>query len=121
MFNHGAILANVFSWGVGGEAMRDNFFRRATENPEALAANAKFLRGETLVETAATGFRPLRSSRRRAGFRTRLPAWAQKSGQQAQAMPLVQKLSALVKEERFEEADKVADAVLALMSDGEKR
>ena len=56
MFNHGAVMVNVFSWGIGGEAMRDNFFRQATENPEALAAYAKFLRHETLVETAATGF-----------------------------------------------------------------
>ena len=44
MFNHGAVMVNVFSWGIGGEAMRNNFFRRATENPEALAAYAKFLR-----------------------------------------------------------------------------
>ena len=43
MFNHGAVLVNIFAWGIGGEAMRDNFFRRATENPEALAAYAKFL------------------------------------------------------------------------------
>ena len=56
MFNHGGVLVNVFSWGIGGEAMRNNFFRRATENPEALGAYAKFLRGETLVESAAQGF-----------------------------------------------------------------
>ena len=56
MFNHGAVMVNIFSWGIGGEAMRNNFFRRATENPEALAAYAKFLRRETLVETAPTGF-----------------------------------------------------------------
>ena len=56
MFNHGAVMVNVFSWGIGGEAMRNNFFRRATENPEALAAYAKFLRGEPLVESAAQGF-----------------------------------------------------------------
>ena len=37
MFNHGAVMVNVFSWGIGGEAMRNNFFRQATENPEALA------------------------------------------------------------------------------------
>jgi hypothetical protein len=31
-------MTNIFSWGIGGEAMRENFFRKATENPEALAA-----------------------------------------------------------------------------------
>ena len=56
MFNHGAVMVNIFSWGIGGEAMRNNFFRQATENPEALAAYAKFLRRETLVESAPTGF-----------------------------------------------------------------
>ena len=56
MFNHGGVMVNVFSWGIGGEAMRNNFFRRATENPEALGAYAKFLRGGELVESAAKGF-----------------------------------------------------------------
>src|SRR5205085_2910988 len=56
LFHHGAVMVNIFSWGIGGEAMRSNFFRRATENPGALAAYAKFLRHEPLVEAAATGF-----------------------------------------------------------------
>ena len=56
VFNHGGVMVNVFSWGIGGEAHRNNFFRRATENPEALAAYAKFLRGEKLVESAAQDF-----------------------------------------------------------------
>jgi hypothetical protein len=56
MYNHGAVLVNIFSWGIGGEAMRNNFFRQATENPEPLAAYAKFLRHEPLVGTAPTGF-----------------------------------------------------------------
>ena len=60
MFNHGAVMVNIFSWGIGGEAMRNNFFRKATENPEALAAYAKFLRRETLVETAPHRFFRLR-------------------------------------------------------------
>lgn len=47
MFNHGAVLTNVFGWGVGD---RDNVFRRAAEGPELLAAYRKFLSGARLAE-----------------------------------------------------------------------
>jgi hypothetical protein len=115
MFNHGAVMTNIFSWGIGGEAMRDNFFRKATENPEALAAYAKFLRGEPLVESAATGFSSGAFQAKMRRIQEELPGWVRKSGKQAQAMPLMQKLQGLVKERKWQEADKVADEVLALM------
>jgi hypothetical protein len=116
-FNHGAILVNIFSWGIGGDAMRNNFFRRATENPEALAAYGKFLRHATLVETAPTGLssEALRAKLQR--IQKELPAWAQKSGEQQRAMPMSKKLSALIKAKKWREADKMADEVL-LMIDG---
>ena len=44
-----------------------------------------------------------------------LPAWVQKSGRQAEAMPLMQRLQGLVRSKSWQEADKVADDVLALM------
>ena len=115
MFNHGAVMVNLFSWGIGGAAMRDNFFRRATENPEALAAYAKFLRHATLVEAAPGGFsgEAFREKMRR--IQTELPDWTRKSGKQAQVMPLTRKLQAFIKERRWQEADKVADELLAMM------
>ena len=96
-----------------------NFFRRATENPEALAAYAKFLRHATLVEAAPTGFssEAFRSKMQR--IQKELPGWVQKSGKQAQAMPLVQKLEAFLKDRKWLEVDKVADELLSLM-EGEK-
>jgi hypothetical protein len=115
MFNHGAVMTNIFSWGIGGEAMRDNFFRKATENPEALAAYAKFLRGEPLVESAATGFSSEAFQAKMRRIQEELPGWVQKSGKQAQAMPLVQKLQGLTENKKWQEADKVADEVLTLM------
>jgi hypothetical protein len=30
MFDRGSVMVSVFSWDIGGEAMRNNFFRRAT-------------------------------------------------------------------------------------------
>jgi hypothetical protein len=115
VFNHGGVMVNLFSWGIGGEAMRDNFFRKATEKPEALAAYAKFLRGEKLVESAATGFSSEGFQAKMRRIQTELPAWVQKSGKQAQATALTQKLQARIKDKEWQEADKVADEVLALM------
>ena len=115
MFNHGAVMVNVFSWGIGGEAMRDNFFRRATENPEALAAYAKFLRHTALVETAPTGFSSEAFQHKMRRIQKELPDWVRESGKQAQAMPLTEKLKASIKDKQWQEADKVADELLALM------
>ena len=119
MFNHGAVMVNIFAFNLGGPAMRDNFFRKAAENPEALAAYAKFLRHATLVESAATGFSSQAFQEKMHRIQKELPGWVQKSGKQAQAMPLVQKLEGFLKARKWQEADKVADELLALMK-GEK-
>lgn len=116
MFNHGAVMANIFSWGIGGEAMRNNFFRRATESPEALASYGKFLRGETLVESASPGFSASNLQKKMQRIQKDLPAWLQTSRQQAQAMALMAKLKVLLKDRKWQEVDKVADELLALMS-----
>ena len=116
MFNHGAVLVNVFSWGIGGEVMRNNFFRRATENSEALAAYGKFLRGDALVETVPTGFSSEAFQAKMLRIQTELPGWIQKSGQQAQAMNLTQRIKAFLKDKQWQEADKVADELLSLMN-----
>jgi hypothetical protein len=121
MFNHGAVMVNIFSWGIGGEAMRHNFFRRATENPEALAAYARFLRHEPLTETAATGFSATALQDKMRRIQSELPAWVQKSGQQAKVAPLTRKLDALLKDKKWQDVDRVADEILALISSGEKK
>ena len=121
MFNHGAVMVNVFAWGVGGEAMRNSFFRQATENTEALAAYAKFLQHKPLCEAAPTGFSAETFQAKMHRLQKDLPGWVQKTGQQAQVMPLTQKLDALMKDRKWQEADKVADELLALMSSEKKK
>jgi hypothetical protein len=80
VFNNGGVMVNIFSWGIGGEAQRKiNFFRLATENPEALAAYAKFLRGEKLVESTI-GFSSEAFQTKMRRIQADLPAWVQKSG-----------------------------------------
>lgn len=121
MFNHGAVMTNIFSWGIGGEAMRNNFFRKATESPEALAAYGKFLRHETLVETANTGFSASNLQGKMQRIQKELPGWIQKSGRQAEAMTLMGKIKTLSKDSKWQEVDKVADEILSLISSGEKK
>jgi hypothetical protein len=43
-FNHGAALVTIFSWGIGGPAVKNTDpFRIVTEGPDALSAYRKFL------------------------------------------------------------------------------
>src|ERR1022692_2655584 len=51
MYDHGAVLVNIFSWGISGPVYANNFFRVATENKEAVAAYRKVLGGKQLVES----------------------------------------------------------------------
>ena len=118
MFNHGAVMVNLFAWGVGGDGMRNHFFRRAVEDPEPLAAYAKFLRGEPLIESAAAGFTPEAFQEKMRRIQAELPAWIQKTGQQAQAMPRMEKIKAFIRDKKWQEADQAADEVLSLISQG---
>jgi hypothetical protein len=116
MFNHGATLVNIFSWGVGGEENKNMDFRVVTEGEEALRAYCKFLRGERLAEVVC----PVSSYLERLPPKIRriqreLPAWVQQTGNQAQAEALVQRLDAALKANNFTEAEKVADEILKLL------
>ena len=119
MFNHGAVMTNIFSWGIGGEAMRDNFFRKATENPEALAAYAKFLRSEPLTESAAAGFTAAGLQAKMRRIQKDLPAFARNAAQpdKVKVAALTAKVEALLKEQKWLEVDKVADEILSVLSD----
>ncbi len=116
MFNHGATLVNIFSWGVGGEANKNMDFRVVTEGEEALLAYRKFLRGQRLTEVVS----PTSSYLERLPAKIRriqqeLPAWIQKTGNQAKAEALLQRLDAALKGHDFTEAEKVADEILKLL------
>ena len=119
MFNHGAAMVNIYSWGIGGEAERGkNIFRLATENTEAIAAYRKFLNGEVLDarEQPDGQFSPTRFRSKIERIGKEAPAWAQKRGSDAEVRPLMEKLDSLIKQSRWQEADKVADQILALIA-----
>ncbi len=116
MFNHGATLVNIFSWGVGGEANKNMDFRVVTEGEEALRAYRKFLRGERLVEVVSPASSYLeRLPAKIHRIQRELPAWVQKTGNQAKAEALTQRLDAALKAKNFTEAEKVADEILKLL------
>ncbi len=118
MFNHGAVIVNIFSWGMGGEAEKNNFFRRATEGEEAISAYKKFLAGKPLVEQkrSASAFDPKAFQSKIQTIQQQIPQWLQKTKRPDLIQPMMQKLDALIKSNNFSEANKQADQILKLLS-----
>ena len=115
LFNHGAVLVNIFGWGVGD---RSNPFRRAAESDAAVAAYRIFLRGGLLSEAplpfpVAPPPPDLPARIRR--IQALLPAWVEQHGP-AKAKPLMEQLDGYLKQQRFEEASRTADEILRLIS-----
>ncbi|MDD5199154.1 MAG: hypothetical protein PHC88_05065 [Terrimicrobiaceae bacterium] len=117
MFNHGATLVNVFAWGVGGEAMKNMDFRVVTEGEEALRAYRKFLKGVPLTEAAATSSLMERLPPKIHRIQKAFPAWIRNSNadNREKAAALMQEMDAKLKAKRFDEAEKTADSILALI------
>jgi hypothetical protein len=119
LFNHGAVAANIFSWGMGGEAERErNLFRRVTENRDALDAYRKFLSGQPLQEQQSTG--PSAGDRLRekiAKIQKQLPAWINGRPERLDtAKALMQYLDKAVKSNSYQQMDSAADEVLRRLS-----
>ena len=117
MFNHGATLTTIFSWGIGGEAMKNMDYRLCTENEEALRAYRKFLKGEPLIEGTTVAGLQERLPPKIQKIQKELPAWIQTTGNK-EAAALMQKMAEHLKAKNFEEVEKTADSILKMM--GEK-
>jgi hypothetical protein len=113
LFNHGAVLVNIYGWGVGDS---NNPFRNIAENTNALAAYRKFLGGEALNETpiAAPAIPPTDLADKVQAVQARLPGWIQQNGS-AQIKENMEKLKQALKARRFDEAAAAADAILAII------
>ena len=91
-------------------------FRVVTEGEEALRAYRKFLRGQRLVEVVSPASSYLeRLPAKIHRIQRELPAWAQKTGNQAKATALSQRLDAALKAKDFTKAEKIADEILELL------
>ena len=117
MFNHGATLTTIFSWGIGGERMKNMNYRLCTEGEEELKAYRKFLRGEPLIEgVTVAGLQerlPIKVHKIQAEF----PAWMQKADfdNKSKGMALMQKLQKQAKGRDPQALEQTADAILKLM------
>jgi hypothetical protein len=118
MYNHGAVMVNIYSWGIGGDANKKNLFRLATESSEALSAYQKFLTGKVLHESERSGsqFSVIRFQEKIHTIQKDLPSWVGKTGRPETIQPLMQQLDGLIKGQKFVEADKLADKILKLIS-----
>jgi hypothetical protein len=111
LFNHGAVLVNIFGWGLGDE---NNPFRKIAESPEAIAAYGKFLRGYKLGEAPipdllATLPADLRDRIQK--LQATLPLWLREHGP-AQIQEEIENLNQALGEQRFDDAEKTTDAIL---------
>jgi hypothetical protein len=119
MFNHGAVMVNIYSWGMGGEAYKDNFFRRATENAEAVSDYRKFLSGGILQERskAAGEFSLVKFREKIHAIQEQVPKWIERTRRPDLVQPLMVKLDKSIKEHRWQDADKMADQIVNLVAD----
>jgi hypothetical protein len=114
-FNHGATLVNIFAWGVGGDSVKSDKFRVATEGENAIKAYRKFLKGEDLTEGVAQASDSSSLQTKMHKIQNDLPVWIQKTGNQSKVAPLLQKLDGYIKNQKPQEAEKVADEILNLI------
>jgi hypothetical protein len=121
MFNHGAALVNIFSWGIGGEANKNMSFRVVTEGEEALQAYRKFLKGDPLIEAKTEALTLLeRLPPKIHKIQEEVDTWIQETGKKDKtaaldAIALMQKLQEHLKAKNFLEAEKTADSILKMM------
>jgi hypothetical protein len=111
LFNHGAVLVNVFGWGLGDES---NPFRKIAEGSDALAAYRKFLDGEKLGEAQVPDLLSTLPANLRVKIQkvqAALPSWLQKHGP-AQIQDNFDILGQALGDQRFNDAEKAIDAIL---------
>ena len=111
LFNHGAVLVNIFGW---GEADESNPFRKIAEGPDALAAYRKFLGGEKLGEAQVPDLLSTLPTNLRAKVQKvegTLPDWL-RNHDSAQIQNNVDILGQAVEDQRYNDAEKAIDAIL---------
>ncbi len=118
MFNHGAVLVNVFAWGVGPSDMGRNFFRRATEGADAIAAYRRFLSGQALREDPPKPFSLAAFREKLQVMQARLPGWVQRTGRREEAEIFSRRLDEQMKSGDLAAADATVQRMLALIASG---
>jgi len=115
MFNHGATLTNVFGWDIGDSSF---IFRRAAENPAAIEAYRKFLRGARLEESPLDQSSSSEVSRLRGFVKTlpdRIQSYLRAGGKMGVIQPLLGELDQNVKTGQFEAIKRNIDQIEAMI------
>jgi hypothetical protein len=113
MFNHGAMLTNVFGWDIGDSAF---VFRRAAENPAAIEAYRKFLRGESLDESPLDQSSSSQVSQLRKFVKTlpdRIRSYIRAGGEMDALQPKLNEFDRDVKAGHFEATSRDMDQIKA--------
>jgi hypothetical protein len=116
MFNHGATLTNVFGWDIGDSAF---IFRRAAENPAAIEAYRKFLRGASLEEGPLDQSSSSQVSRLKRFVKTlpdRIQSYLRAGGQMGVVQPMLRELDQNVKAGQFDAIKHDVDQIEATIN-----
>lgn len=114
LFNHGAVLVNVFGWGLGDES---NPFRQISEGSDALAAYRKFLNGEKLGEAQVPDLLSTLPENLRIKIQkvqAALPGWLQ-NHEPAQIQDNIHILGQALEDQRLDDAEKTTDSILKII------
>lgn len=110
LFNKGAVVVNIFGWGVGPKS---NSFRQTAEKNSSIEAYRKFLSGAALSGgSVSSGGLPDKIKK----IQSAIPSWvASHPKEQAKITAQMQLLDGYIKAGNFIEANKTADAVLNML------
>ena len=116
MFNHGATLTNVFGWDIGDSAF---IFRQGAENPAAIDAYRKFLRGANLEESPLDQSSSREVSRLRTFVKTlpdRIQSYVRAGGKMGIIQPMLAELDQNVKAGQFDAIKRDIDQIEATIN-----
>ena len=108
LYNHGAVLVNIFGWAVGPSS---NPFRKIAEGKQSIEAYQKFLRGEKLQEDPALGGIPsLEFFSKMRTLQKELPVYVEKHGPK-DVKALVMTLDQYMKSAQYTKAEEIIDEI----------
>lgn len=113
LFNHGAVVVNIFGWGVGDAS---NPFRKVAENKEAILAYQKFLKGEKLKEGVKPALPSPQFVFKKRKLQEKLPLYLKTNGP-GKVSSLYESLDKNIKSENYAEAEKIIDKILKIIEE----
>jgi len=115
LFNHGAVLVNLFGWDVGDA---NNPFRKVAESADSISVYRKFLGGEDLIEAPDTApqIPPSDLSAKIHTIQALLPDWVEHHDP-TRVKPLMDRLDEDLKLQKLEDASLAAGEILAMITE----